>query len=144
MTNRKLSEQLYDGMAKMKTNCPNGTMLSAAVLCDFSGKMNFIKWIEEQLDEALDHPVKTGLPAGWIAVADRLPNNAGEYLAAYRNSSGRWSMILDTFDLMAVQDRFNYGKPGQRVWFSNRVPTEPMPIQYWHETPAFPYGKMSK
>ncbi len=75
---------------------------------------------------------------GWIAVADRLPDKAGEYLAAYRNSSGRWSMILDTFDEMAKQKQ-----PGQRVWFSNRVPTEPMPIQYWHELPPFQHGELS-
>ena len=52
MTNRELAEKLYNGMAEMKTNCPNGTMLSASVLCDFAGKMHFIKWIENQLDAA--------------------------------------------------------------------------------------------
>ena len=52
MTNRELAEQLYSGMAEMKTNCPNGTMLSAAVLCDYAGKMHFIKWIEDRLDAA--------------------------------------------------------------------------------------------
>ena len=50
MNNRELAKQLYSGMAEMKTNCPNGTMLSAAVLCDYAGKMHFIKWIEKQLD----------------------------------------------------------------------------------------------
>lgn len=50
MSNRKLAERLYQGMAEMKTNCPNGMLLSAAVVCDYAGQMQFIKWIEKQLD----------------------------------------------------------------------------------------------
>jgi len=49
-TNRKKAERLYELMAELKTNCPNGTMLSSAVLCDHAGKVHFIKWIEMQLD----------------------------------------------------------------------------------------------
>lgn len=52
MNNRELAEQLYTDMAELKTNCPNGTMLSAAVCCDFAGKMHFIKWLENWFDAA--------------------------------------------------------------------------------------------
>ena len=58
MTNRELAEKLYKGMAEMKTNCPNGTMLSSAVLCDYAGKMHFIKWIEDQLRADHNEPVE--------------------------------------------------------------------------------------
>jgi len=51
MNNRQKAEELYKAMASMKTNCPNGTMLSSAVLCDYAGKMNFITWLKEWLDD---------------------------------------------------------------------------------------------
>ena len=50
MTNRDKAVRLYEEMARLKTNCPNGTMLSSAVLCDYAGKVHFMKWIEMQLD----------------------------------------------------------------------------------------------
>lgn len=85
----------------------------------------------------LETPVIIGLPAGWIAVGDRQPDEPGEYLAAYRNTSGRWAMILDTYDSPAGSMA--------NVWFSDGPLTgKQMPIRYWHQPPAFPYGELSK
>ena len=51
MTNREKAKKLYEGMSEIKTSCPNGTLLSSAVLCDYAGQMGFIRWIETQLNE---------------------------------------------------------------------------------------------
>ena len=37
-----ISEGLYEWMSEVKTNCPSGTLLSSAVLCDYAGKRGFI------------------------------------------------------------------------------------------------------
>lgn len=55
MTNQEKAEALYERMAELKVNCDPGTLLSAAVLCDYAGKRGFINWLERQLNE-LDVP----------------------------------------------------------------------------------------
>jgi hypothetical protein len=55
VTNQEKAEALYERMAEVKVATEGGTLLSAAVLCDYAGQRGFINWLVRQLDE-LDAP----------------------------------------------------------------------------------------